>query len=106
VAGTPYLSGDVTALGVNNRAFYALGTHQPGRREDRAGDITHGPRSCRSPVRTSNIEMPSMAVDRPAGQSLSSSLPRPTTCTPASQPHARAVVLQNAKVALPIVASQ
>ena len=25
VAGTPYLSGDVTALGVNNRAFYALG---------------------------------------------------------------------------------
>ena len=71
VAGTPYLSGDVTTLGVNNRGFYALaiGT-SPADAKIVQGDMY--PWSSQLPVTSVhvNIELPSVAVDVPKGQSL------------------------------------
>ncbi|HMC72595.1 MAG TPA: hypothetical protein VKJ07_25805, partial [Mycobacteriales bacterium] len=71
VAGTPYLSGTVTAAGVNNRAFYALGIGT----SVADAKIVQGdmyPWSSMLPVASApvNIELPSVAVDVPAGQSL------------------------------------
>jgi pimeloyl-ACP methyl ester carboxylesterase len=105
VAGTPYLSGTVTALGVNNRAFYALGIGTS------AADakIVQGdmyPWSSMLPVTSAsvNIELPSVAVDVPAGQSLF--LITAATNDMYAGFGSRtpgAVVIQDAKVALPLV---
>lgn len=105
IAGTPYLSGRVTALGVNNRAFYALGIGTS------AADakIVQGnmyPWSSAKPVNgvQTRIELPSVAVDVPAGQSLFVIAAATNDMyggfgsrTPG------AVILQNASVALPVV---
>jgi pimeloyl-ACP methyl ester carboxylesterase len=71
VAGTPYVTGSITALGVNNRAFYALGVGT------NAADvkIVQGnmlPWAAALPVSGAHatIELPSVAVDVPKGQSL------------------------------------
>src|SRR6476646_5951830 len=71
IAGTPYLTGSATALGVNNRAFYALGIGtSPADAKIVQGDVY--PWSSTLPVsgETVSIELPSVAVDVPAGQSL------------------------------------
>jgi hypothetical protein len=71
VAGTPYLNGTVTALGVNNRAFFALavGT-SPADAKVVQGNVL--PFASLTPVNgvATKIELPSVAVDVPAGQSL------------------------------------
>ena len=71
VAGTPLLTGSITALGANNRAFFALavGTSQA------TAKIVQGnmlPWSSLLPVNgvPASIELPSVAVDVPKGQSL------------------------------------
>ena len=71
VAGTPSLTGKVTALGVNNRAFFALGIGtNPLDAKVVQGNML--PWSSQLPVNGEavTIEMPSVAVDVPAGQSL------------------------------------
>ncbi|MFN2540124.1 MAG: alpha/beta fold hydrolase [Mycobacteriales bacterium] len=71
VAGTPYLSGRVTALGVNNRAFYALGVgSSPADVKIVQGNVL--PFNSLTPVAgvPTEIELPSVAVDVPAGTSL------------------------------------
>jgi ABC-2 type transport system ATP-binding protein len=71
VAGTPYLDGTLTALGVNNRAFFALaiGTSAADAKVVQ-GDVL--PYNSLVPVNGApvKIELPSVAVDVPAGQSL------------------------------------
>lgn len=105
IAGTPYLSGNVTALGVNNRAFYALGIGT----SSADAKIVQGdmyPWSSQLPVTSApvRIELPSVAVDVHAGQSLF------VIAAATNDMYAGfgsrtpgAVVLQNAKVALPVV---
>jgi ABC-2 type transport system ATP-binding protein len=71
IAGTPYLSGDVTTLGVNNRAFYALGVGT----SPLDAKIVQGnmyPWSSTTPLSgfPSRVEMPSVAINVPQGQSL------------------------------------
>ncbi|MCW2673488.1 MAG: peptidase [Frankiales bacterium] len=71
VAGTPYLDGTVTALGVNNRAFFALGIGtSPADAKVVQGNVL--PFASLTPVNgvATKIELPSVAVDVPAGQSL------------------------------------
>ncbi|MDX6220517.1 MAG: type transport system ATP-binding protein [Frankiales bacterium] len=71
VAGTPYLDGTVTALGVNNRAFFALGVGtSPADAKVVQGNVL--PFASLTPVNgvATKIELPSVAVDVPAGQSL------------------------------------
>jgi hypothetical protein len=71
VAGTSYLKGKITALGVNNRAFFALGIGTtPADARIVQGNML--PWSSQLPVNGEDvtIEMPSVAVDVPAGQSL------------------------------------
>jgi ABC-2 type transport system ATP-binding protein len=105
IAGTPWLEGDLTALGVNNRAFYALavGTN--------ALDATIVQNNMLpvlelEPVtgEPRRIELPSVAVDVPAGQSLF------VMATPVSDTFAGmgsrtpgAIVLEHAVVRLPVV---
>lgn len=71
VAGTPYLDGTMTALGVNNRAFYALavGT-SPADAKVVQGNVL--PINELLPVSgvKRHIELPSVAVDVPKGQTL------------------------------------
>ncbi|MCU1599700.1 MAG: peptidase [Frankiales bacterium] len=105
VAGTPTLSGTVTALGVNNRAFYALAVGTtPATARIVQGNML--PYSSRLPVNgvATTIELPSVAVDVPAGQSLY------VVATGTNDMFAGfgsrtpgAVVIQDAKVALPVV---
>ena len=71
LAGTPYLDGTMYAAGVNNRAFYALGVGTS------AADakVVQGnvlPINELLPVagEKRSIELPSVAVDVPEGQSL------------------------------------
>jgi pimeloyl-ACP methyl ester carboxylesterase len=71
VAGTSYLDGTVTALGVNNRAFYALGVGtSPADVKIVQGNVL--PFNSLTPVNgvATSIELPSVAIDVPAGQSL------------------------------------
>jgi pimeloyl-ACP methyl ester carboxylesterase len=71
VAGTPYVSGSVTAVGVNNRAFYALGIGtSPADVRIVQGNML--PWASALPVsgEHATIELPSVAVDVPKGQSL------------------------------------
>jgi pimeloyl-ACP methyl ester carboxylesterase len=71
VAGTPYLEGAMYAAGVNNRAFYALGIGtSPADAKVIQGNVL--PINELLPVagEKRTIELPSVAVDVPAGQSL------------------------------------
>ena len=105
IAGTPSLTGAVTALGVNNRAFYALavGTSVV---DAKIVQGNMAPWSSETPVREAptRIELPSVAVDVPRGQSLFVVAVATNDMyggfgsrTPG------AVVLQDARVALPVV---
>ncbi|MCU1594047.1 MAG: peptidase [Frankiales bacterium] len=105
VAGTPILKGLVTALGVNNRAFYALGvgTSQADVKLVQ-GDVL--PYSSMLPVngQATTIELPSVAVDVPKGSQLyvvamgtNDMFAGFGSRTPG------AVVLQSATVSLPLV---
>jgi ABC-2 type transport system ATP-binding protein len=105
IAGTPYLRGAVTALGVNNRAFYALGVGTSAA-DAKVVQGNMAPWSSETPVRgvPARIELPSVAVDVPRGQSLFVVAVATNDMyggfgsrTPG------AVVLQNATVALPVV---
>jgi pimeloyl-ACP methyl ester carboxylesterase len=105
IAGTSYLTGSATALGVNNRAFYALGIGtSPADVKIVQGDVY--PWSSTLPVngQAVRIELPSVAVDVAAGQSLY--LVAAATNDMYAGFGSRtpgAVVLQGAKVALPVV---
>ena len=105
IAGTSYLSGTMTALGVNNRAFYglAVGT-SPADAQLVQGNVL--PVNELTPVagEKRTIELPSVAVDVPKGQSLfvlatavSDAFPSFGSRTPG------AIVLQDATVKLPVV---
>jgi pimeloyl-ACP methyl ester carboxylesterase len=105
IAGTSYLTGSATALGVNNRAFYALGIGtNPADVKLVQGDVY--PWSSTLPVTGEqvSIELPSVAVDVPAGQSLF------VVAMATNDMYAGfgsrtpgVVVLQDAKVALPVL---
>lgn len=105
IAGTSYLTGTVTAVGANNRAFYALGIGT----SVADAKIVQGdmyPWSSMLPVTSApvKIELPSVAVDVPAGQSLF--LITAATNDMYAGFGSRtpgAVVIQNAKVELPVV---
>lgn len=108
IAGTPYLDGTMYAAGVNNRAFYglAVGT-SPADATLVQGNVL--PVNELLPVagQKRSIELPSVAVDVPAGQSLY------VLASPVSDMFAGmgsrtpgAVVLQNAVVRLPVVRAQ
>jgi len=105
IAGTSYLSGTVTAVGANNRAFYALGIGT----SVADAKIVQGdmyPWSSTLPVTSApvKIELPSVAVDVPAGQSLF--LITAATNDMYAGFGSRtpgAVVIQNATVALPVI---
>ena len=105
VAGTPYLSGLMTAAGVNNRAFYglAVGTSPLDAKLVQNNVL---PILELAPVvgEERRIELPSVAVDVPEGQSLfvlatavSDTFVGMGSRTPG------AVVLENAVVDLPVV---
>jgi ABC-2 type transport system ATP-binding protein len=105
VAGTPYLSGVMTAAGANNRAFYGLAV---GATPADARLVQNNvlPVFELDPVlgERRRIELPSVAVDVPEGQSLF------VMATPFSDTFAAmgsrtpgAIVLEDAKVRLPLV---
>ncbi len=105
VAGTPYLEGTMFAAGVNNRAFYALamGTN-PADAKIVQGNVL--PVNELLPVAgvKKRIELPSVAIDVPAGQTLY------VLASPISEMFAGmgsrtpgAIVLQDAVVRLPVV---
>ncbi|MDX6225289.1 MAG: type transport system ATP-binding protein [Frankiales bacterium] len=71
IAGTPYLAGQMTAVGVNNRAFYALGVGtNPADVQIVQNNML--PFNSEGPVLADQrtIELPSVAVDVPKGKSL------------------------------------
>jgi ABC-2 type transport system ATP-binding protein len=105
IAGTSYLSGSMLAAGVNNRAFYglAVGTSQADAQLVQGNVL---PVNELAPVSGEDrrIELPSVAVDVPEGQSLyvlvtavSDAFPTFGSRTPG------VIVLQDAKVELPVV---
>ena len=105
IAGTPYLSGIMTAAGVNNRAFYglAVGTTPLDAKlvQNNVLPILELEPVLGEPRR---IELPSVAVDVPAGQSLfvlatavSDTFAGMGSRTPG------AVLLEDATVRLPVV---
>jgi len=71
IAGTPSVDAAVTALGVNNRAFFALAV---GTSVADAAIVQNNVRPLNEPLPVTgaqrHIELPSVAVDVPAGQSL------------------------------------
>lgn len=71
VAGTPYLDAVVTALGVDSRAFFALsvGTSPADARVVQNNVLPHREPDLVTGV-SRTIELPSVAVDVPAGQSV------------------------------------
>ncbi|MGH3367578.1 MAG: alpha/beta fold hydrolase [Nocardioidaceae bacterium] len=71
VAGTPYLEAAVTALGLDSRAFFALsvGSSPPDARVVQNNVLPHRETRLNTPTRRT-IELPSVAVEVPAGQSL------------------------------------
>jgi ABC-2 type transport system ATP-binding protein len=105
VAGTPYLTGTLTALGANNRAFYglAVGT-SPADAHLVQNNVL--PLNELAPVtgEKRRIALPSVAVDVPAGQSLFV-LASPVSDTFAGMGSRTpgAVVLDNTVVHLPVV---
>jgi ABC-2 type transport system ATP-binding protein len=105
IAGTSYLSGTMYAAGVNNRAFYglAVGT-SPADAQLVQGNVL--PVNELTPVagEKRTIELPSVAVNVPKGESLyvlvtavSDAFPSFGSRTPG------AIVLQDASVRLPVV---
>jgi ABC-2 type transport system ATP-binding protein len=106
IAGSPYLTGTMTALGVNNRAFYglAVGT-SPADAKLVQNNVL--PVNEPSPVlgEPRRVTLPSVAVDVPAGQSLfvlvsavSDTFVGMGSRTPG------AILLQDTAVHLPVVA--
>ncbi|MDQ1696711.1 MAG: type transport system ATP-binding protein [Frankiaceae bacterium] len=105
IAGTPYLEGTMFAAGVNNRAFYGLGVGlTPADAQLVQGNVL--PVNELLPVagEKRSIELPSVAVNVPKGQSLfvlampfSDAFPGFGSRTPG------AIVLQDAVVRLPVV---
>jgi hypothetical protein len=71
VAGTPYLEAVVTALGVDSRAFFALsvGTSPSDARVIQNNVLPHRETDLNAPHHRT-IELPSVAAEVPAGQSL------------------------------------
>jgi ABC-2 type transport system ATP-binding protein len=71
VAGTPYLDAVVTALGVDSRAFFALsvGTSPSDARVIQNNVLPHRETDLNTPHHRT-IELPSVAAEVPAGQSL------------------------------------
>jgi pimeloyl-ACP methyl ester carboxylesterase len=71
VAGTPTLDGDLTTVGLNNRAFFALAV---GTSVADAKIVQNNVRPLNEPDIVSgvatHVELPSVAIDVPAGQSL------------------------------------
>jgi pimeloyl-ACP methyl ester carboxylesterase len=105
IAGTPYLDGTLFAAGVNNRAFYglAVGT-SPADAQLVQGNVL--PLNELLPVagEKRSIELPSVAVDVPKGQSLfvlASAVSDMFAAAGSRTPGA--VVLQDAAVRLPVV---
>jgi pimeloyl-ACP methyl ester carboxylesterase len=105
IAGTPYLSGAVTALGVNNRAFYALGIGtSPADAKIVQGDMY--PWSSATPVNgiPGRVELPSVAVNVPQGQSLFIIAAATNDMFAGFGSRTPGVVIfDNAKVSLPVV---
>ena len=105
VAGTPYLTGTLTALGVNNRAFYglAVGT-SPADAHLVQNNVL--PLNTSAPVvgERRRIDLPSVAVDVPAGQTLYVlASPVSDTFVGMGSRTPGAVVLEDTAVHLPVV---
>lgn len=105
IAGSPFLTGRVTALGVNNRAFYglAVGTSPADARLVQNNVL---PINEVSPVTGAarRIALPSVAVDVPAGQSLFIiASPISDTFVGMGSRTPGAVVIDNTVVHLPVV---
>ncbi|MFC4783526.1 alpha/beta fold hydrolase [Nocardioides sp. MAHUQ-72] len=106
VAGTPYLSGDLTALGVGNRAFYGLAV---GTSAADAHLVQNNVLPLDEPAPVTGerrrIALPSVAVDVPAGQSLFIlASPVSDTFVGMGSRTPGAVVLDDTVVHLPVVA--
>ncbi|MGZ4450362.1 MAG: alpha/beta fold hydrolase [Nocardioides sp.] len=105
IAGTPYLTGSLTALGANNRAFYglAIGT-TPADAQLVQDNVL--PLNELAPVlgEARRIALPSVAVDVPAGESLYIlASPVSDTFVGMGSRTPGAVVLDNTVVHLPVV---
>lgn len=105
VAGTPFLTGTLTALGVNNRAFYglAVGT-SPADAHLVQNNVL--PLSTTAPVvgERRRVDLPSVAVDVPAGQTLYVlASPVSDTFVGMGSRTPGAVVLEDTAVHLPVV---
>jgi ABC-2 type transport system ATP-binding protein len=105
VAGTPFLTGTLTALGVNNRAFYglAVGT-SPADAHLVQNNVL--PLSTTAPVvgEQRRIALPSVAIDVPAGQTLYLlATPVSDTFVGMGSRTPGAVVLEDTAVHLPVV---
>ncbi|WP_193611339.1 CocE/NonD family hydrolase [Nocardioides lijunqiniae] len=105
VAGSPYLTGAVTALGVENRAFYGLAM---GTSPATARLVQNNVLPLREPTPvtgvTRRVALPSVAVDVPAGQTLYllASATSDTFVTMGSRTPG-VVVLDDTVVSLPVV---
>ena len=105
VAGTPYLTGDLTALGANNRAFYGLAVGTSPADAHLVQDNVL-PLNELAPVtgEKRRIALPSVAVDVPAGQSLFVlASPVSDTFVGMGSRTPGAVVLDNTVAHLPVV---
>ncbi|WP_180935639.1 hypothetical protein [Nocardioides ungokensis] len=105
VAGAPYLTGDLTALGANNRAFYGLAVGTSPADAHLVQDNVL-PLNELAPVtgEKRRIALPSVAVDVPAGQSLFVlASPVSDTFVGMGSRTPGAVVLDNTVVHLPVV---
>lgn len=105
IAGTPYLTGSLTALGANNRAFYglAVGT-SPADAHLVQNNVL--PLSTLAPVvgEQRRIDLPSVAIDVPAGQTLYVlASPVSDTFVGMGSRTPGAVVLDNTVAHLPVV---
>ena len=105
VAGTPYLTGTLTALGASNRAFYGLAV---GTSAADAHLVQNNVLPLNEPAPVAGeerrIALPSVAVDVPAGQSLFVlASPVSDTFVGMGSRTPGAIVLDNTVVHLPIV---
>ena len=105
IAGSSYLTGTLTALGANNRAFYGLAV---GTSEADAHLVQNNvlPLNELAPVvgEQRRIDLPAVAIDVPAGQSLYVlASPLSDTFAGMGSRTPGAVVLENTVVHLPVV---
>ena len=105
IAGSAYLTGTMTALGANNRAFYglAVGTNPLDAKLVQSNVM---PFNELAPVigEPRRIELPAVAVDVPAGQTLYViASPLSETFVGMGSRTPGAVILQNTVVHLPVV---